>query len=417
MKKICIIGGGFGGINAALKLKKMKDVEITLFDRANYHLFQPLLYQVATAALSENNIAYPLREVFQNQSNVCVLMVNIAKIDKENQKLITNEGKEFFYDYLIIATGSNHSYFGHPEWETFAPGLKDLKDAISIKDRILMAFERAEKCESLEEANRYLNFAIIGGGPTGVEVAGSIAEFVHHTLQKNFRHIDPSKTHIYLIEGEDQVLPSFPKELAEKALDDLKKLGVTVLLKNHVTNISKEGVFIRDTFIEAPTIIWAAGNQASPLLKTLDIPLDKRGRLKVNKDLSIPGHSNVFVIGDAASVFDKNNQELPAIAPVAIQQGRYVAKILKNKSNPENRPPFNYFDKGMIATIGRGRAVAILRKFKFSGFLAWIVWCFVHIFYLINFRNRAIVFFQWIFLYVAGSRADRIISESIGENK
>ncbi len=412
MAKLIIIGGGFAGVNAAQALRKAP-IDILLLDRTNHHVFQPLLYQVATAALSIGNITSPLREIFERQSNVTVLMENVTHIHRDKKLVETSEGKLFSYDYLIVAPGARHSYFGHAEWEQYALGLKTVVDASNIRERILMAFEIAERTKDPETAKRYLNFAIIGGGPTGVEMAGSIAEFAHRTLVKNFRHINPANSKIYLIEGEEQLLPSYPKHLADIALKDLEQLGVTVILKKHVTNVTKEGIYLGEELLNIPTIIWAAGNQASPLLKTLDTPLDKQGRAIVNPDLSIPSDPNVFVVGDAAACQDENGHMLPAIAPVAIQQARFVAKIIKNQIEPEKRQAFRYFDKGMIATIGRGRAVALLRKLQFSGFIAWLIWGFVHILYLISFKNRVLVMTQWAFWYFTENRPDRIINHPI----
>lgn len=412
MVRVIVIGGGFAGVNAVKALKNAP-VEIILLDRTNHHLFQPLLYQVATASLSPSNIASPLREIFCNQTNVTVIMANVEKIEKQRQQIKTEDGQLFAYDYLIVAPGACHSYFGKDKWEELAPGLKTLADAARIRERLLMAFEKAERCENPEEAKHYLNFAIIGAGPTGVEIAGSIAEFAHHTLRKNFRHIKPEESKIYLIEGEKQVLPSYPKKLAEDALIELQKIGITVLLNTLVTNITSEGLYIGNQYFEVPTIIWAAGNAASPLLRTLQVPLDRQGRVIVNSDMSIPDYPNVFVLGDAAAFPDKNGQTLPAIAPVAVQEGRYVAKIIRKNILPNDRQAFAYFDKGMIATIGRGKAVAVLRKLQFTGSFAWLIWGFIHIFYLISFKNRLLVMIQWIFLYLSGNRPDRIIRRPI----
>ncbi|MGK5595291.1 MAG: NAD(P)/FAD-dependent oxidoreductase [Parachlamydiaceae bacterium] len=412
MAKLIIIGGGFAGVNAAQALRKAP-IDILLLDRTNHHVFQPLLYQVATAALSIGNITSPLREIFENQVNTTVLMENVTHIHRDRKLVETSEGKVFSYDYLIVAPGARHSYFGHEEWGQYALGLKTVADASKIRERILMAFEIAERTEDPELARKYLNFAIIGGGPTGVEMAGSIAEFAHRTLLKNFRHIDPEQSKIYLIEGEGQLLPSYPKHLADIALRNLEQLGVTVILNKHVTNVNEDGIHIEEEFLNIPTIIWAAGNQASPLLKTLDTPLDKQGRVVVNPDLSIPNDPNVFVVGDAAACKDEHGRMLPAIAPVAIQQARYVAKIIKKQIKPGKRQAFRYFDKGMIATIGRGRAVALLRKLQFSGLIAWLIWGFVHILYLISFKNRILVMTQWAFLYFTENRPDRIINHPI----
>lgn len=412
MTQVMIIGAGFGGINAAKALKKAP-VDILVVDRTNHHVFQPLLYQVATAALSVGDIAAPIREILRDQQNATVLMANIERIDLERQEVIATKGERYSYDYLIVAAGARHSYFGHDRWEAYAPGLKTVADAVRIREHMLVAYEKAECCDNLEEVQSYLNFAIIGAGPTGVEMAGSIAEFAHHTLFKNFRRIKPENSKIYLIEGTGQVLPSFPKDLADKALKDLERLGVTVLLNTFVSDVNPEGIHLDGRFLPVSNVIWAAGNQASPLLRTLHVPLDQQGRAIVEPDLTIPGHPNVFVVGDAAAFIEKNGKALPAIAPVAIQQGRYVARMIKNRVEPANRKPFAYFDKGTIATIGRGKAVAVLRKLKFSGFIAWLVWCCIHILYLVSFRRRLLVMTQWLFLYFASRRQVRVITKPI----
>ena len=412
MVKVIIIGGGFGGLNAAQALKRAQ-VDILLLDRTNHHVFQPLLYQVATAALSVGNIASPIREILRGQPNVEVIMANVERIDKVEQKVYTTNQEVFAYDFLIVAPGTRHSYFGNDHWEAFAPGLKTVADAERIREQILLAFEKAERCKDPQQAQQYLSFAIIGAGPTGVEMAGSIAEFAHRTLFKNFRHINPATSKIYLIEGANQVLPSYPPHLAQEAFDALMKLRVDVLLNRFVTNITAEGVYMGDEFLSTANVIWAAGNQASPILNSLDIPLDEQGRVIVNSDLTIPHYSNVFVIGDAAYCLDAKGQPLVGIAPVATQQGRYVAKIIKMHIPSDQRKPFVYFDKGIIATIGRGEAVAMIRKLQFSGFIAWFIWCFVHIFYLIDFRYRLLVMIQWIFLYLFGRRQERIITQKI----
>lgn len=411
MTKVIIIGGGFGGINAAKSLNK-NDLEILLIDKTNHHLFQPLLYQVATAALSESNIASPIREILKFQKNTTVLMEQVDKIDLKNQCVTTSNGDIHSYDYLIIAPGARHSYFGHDNWEADAPGIKTVSDAIRLREHMLMAFEKAETCQDPIETATYLNFAVIGAGPTGVEMAGSIAEFAHQTLRKNFRRIVPENSQIFLIEGAEQVLPSFPKDLAARAKKDLEKLGVKILLNTLVTEIDSFGIKINDQFISVKNIIWAAGNQASPLLKTLKVPLDRQGRVLVQPDMSVPDYPQVFVIGDAAALLNEEGQPLPGIAPVAIQQARYVAKLIKKKVPVEKRKPFTYFDKGMIATIGRGKAVGVFRKIHFKGFNAWLVWCFIHIFYLVSFRHKLFVLIHWIFLYIAKVRQTRIILHS-----
>ena len=414
-KRIIIIGGGFAGIQVAKKIKR-HDVEILLLDQKNHHLFQPLLYQVASAALSPADIAYPLREIFKNKPNITVYMGEVSQIDK-TKKTVYFADKSFEYDYLIVATGARHSYFGHAEWERLAPGLKTLGDALNIREKILMSFEQAEKCENEEEINRFLTFVVIGAGPTGVEMAGSIAEIANTTMIKNFRHIDPQKTKVYLIEAASRVLPPFPAPLSAKAEKDLKEMNVTVLLNTKVTNITDKGVETDHGFIPASNVMWAAGNQASTLLKTLDVPLDKQGRVIVGPDLTIPEYSDVFVIGDAACVMDKDNKPLPGVATVAIQQGCYVGRLLHKMTPPHERKPFSYFDKGSLATIGKYRAVGSFRGWNFSGLIAWLLWAFIHIFYLVGFRNRYSVLLEWYFHYVSGLRGARLITKDLPTKK
>jgi len=317
------------------------------------------------------------------------------------------------YDYLIVATGARHSYFGNDQWEPFAPGLKSLDDAITIRENVLLAFERAERSDDPEEIASELRFVIVGGGPTGVEMAGSIAEITHKTLFHNFRHIAPEHSEILVIEGSERLLHAFPEELSKKAQEDLEEMGVNVRLHTHVTNITDEGVYIKEEFIPTSNVIWAAGNQASPLLKTLDVPTDRAGRVMVNPDLTIPDHPEIFVIGDAANAKDEEDNPLPGIASVAIQQGRYVAKVIKSGK----RPPFHYIDKGVMATIGTSKAVAAIGKRCFTGFFAWLAWCFVHIFYLISFPSKLIVATQWFVMYLGGSRHVRLIKKPIFDVK
>lgn len=412
--KVIIIGGGFAGLNAAKALKKAP-VDVLLIDKTNFHLFQPLLYQVATAALSSSNIATPIREVLASQANAKVLLADVTAIRKESKEVITGNGDTYAYDYLILCPGASHSYFGHAEWEPLAPGLKTLSDAITIREKILLSYERAERCTDPVEAMKFMRFVIIGGGPTGVEMAGAIAEIAHKSLVRNFRNIKPEQTKIYLIEGVGQVLPSFPKDLADKAQRDLEALGVEVLLKTFVTKVTADGVWIGDKFLESPTIIWAAGNEASPLLKTLDVPLDKCRRVMVNRDLTIPGYPEVFVIGDSSCCMGEDGKPLPGIAPVAIQQGRYVAKLIRAEASGKPRSPFKYFDKGMMATVGRAKAIAMVGKLKMSGHIAWMAWCFVHIAYLISFSNRLFVMIQWFYLYLFNKRRIRLIISPISD--
>lgn len=410
--KVIIIGGGFGGINAAQKLKNA-NVDVTLVDRTNHHLFQPLLYQVATAALSPGNIAMPIREILRKQSNATVIMGEVKSIDKMHKKIELCNGETLPFDYLIVATGARHSYFGNDQWEPIAPGLKSLDDAITVRENILLAFERAERSHDPDEIASELRFVIVGGGPTGVEMAGSIAEIAHKTLFHNFRHIAPEHSEILIIEGSPCLLHAFPEELSKKAHEDLEKMGVNIRTHTHVTNITDEGVYIKDEFIPTKNVIWAAGNQASPLLKSLDIPLDRAGRAIVRPDMSIPDHPEIFVIGDSAFATNEEGAPLPGIAPVAIQQGQYVAKVIRTGKHPR----FHYRDKGVMATIGTAKAVAAIGKRCFTGFFAWLAWSFIHIFYLISFPNRLIVMTQWMMMYLGGSRHVRLIKKPIFEHK
>lgn len=410
--RVVVIGGGFAGLTAAKEFKRAK-IDLLLLDKTNHHLFQPLLYQVASAALSPGEIAIPIREVLRKQENTSVIMGDVVSIDKKLKQIVLFNGEHITYDYLIVAVGAKHSYFGNDQWEKFAPGLKTIKDAISIREKILISFEKAERIDSISEAAKYLNFVIIGGGPTGVEMAGAIAEIAHKTMFKNFRRIKPEKSKIFLIEAAPHILPAYPEKLGMSAKKDLEKLGVRVLTGKRVTNINDEGVQTEDEFFPCKNIIWAAGNQAAPLLKTLDVPLDRQGRVIVEPDLSIPGNPEIFVVGDAACSITSNSKPLPGIAPVAIQQGKYVAKIIKSRINKENRPPFRYFDKGSMATIGKGKAIAMVGKFQFTGLVAWLMWCFIHIIYLIGFRNRLAVFIEWISFYLTGQRGARLIYSSI----
>lgn len=413
-KRVIIIGGGFGGLQAAQKLRKA-DVDILLVDRTNHHLFQPLLYQVASAALSPGDIATPIRQVFRKQKNVTVIMDNIVRINKDKKEIYSEAGESFPYDILIVAIGVTHSYFGNDQWEPYAPALKTIQDAIAIREHTLFAFENAERSDNPEEIARLMRFVIIGGGPTGVEMAGAIAEIARQSMIRNFRRIKPEHSEIYLVEGQDRLLTSYPQKLCDRAKSDLEKLGVHVLLNTRVTDITPHKVVLSDRVIESSNIIWAAGNKAPSLLKTLNTPLDKAGRVLVQPDLTVPGHPNLYVIGDASSLKDKEGNELPGVAPVAIQEGTYVAKIIYNDVPPEKREPFQYFDKGSMATIGRAKAVAFIGKFTFTGYLAWLVWSFIHIAYIVNFRNRILVMFQWIFWYFTGIRNVRLISKPIDE--
>lgn len=406
--RVVIIGSGFAGLNAAKSLKKAK-LDIILVDKSNHHLFQPLLYQVATAALSPGEIAYPIREIFRKQQNTMVVMGEVISIDKEKRRIELDNGDSIGYDYLIIASGARHSYFNKSEWEEFAPGLKTISDALKIREKILMSFEVAERLDSITEAAKYLNFVVIGGGPTGVEMAGAIAEIARTTLLENFSRIRPEKSKVFLIEAMPHILPSYSEKLSNEAKKDLEHLGVKVLTGKKVTNISSEGVQIEDLFLESRNVIWAAGNQASPLLKTLMVPLDRQGRVIVEPDLSILEHPEIFVLGDAAHAKDRNGAPLPGTAPVAIQQGKYVAKLLKNIVPFTKRKPFKYYEKGSMATIGKGKAIAKVGKLEFGGLFAWLAWGLIHIAYLVGYRNRLGVMIEWIVVFITGQRGVRLL--------
>lgn len=414
--KIVIIGGGFAGLQAAKALSKAK-ADILLIDKHNYHLFQPLLYQVATGALSSSNIAIPIRQILRKQKNVSVIMNDVVAIDKERKNIQLFTGELISYDYLIVAIGAVTSYFGHENWHKHAPGLKNLEDAAYISEKILLSFELADQSESKEEAKKHLRFVLIGGGPTGVEMAGAIAEIALGTMTENFSKISPQDSEIYLIEGADHILPSFPIKLGMRAKKDLENMGVKVLTNTFATNITDDGVYLGDQFIASKNILWTAGNVASPLLKTLNVSMTKDGRVIVESDLSVRGFSNIFVVGDAAAFMTDNGNYLPGLAPVAIQQGRYVGYNIAKNVPKEERKPFKYRDKGSMATIGKAEAVVQIGKLSFSGILAWLTWSFVHIAYLITFRNRFLVMTQWIFLYLTNVRNSLIIPRSIKEIK
>jgi NADH:ubiquinone reductase (H+-translocating) len=407
---VIIIGGGFGGLQAA-KALACADVRVRVIDRTNYHLFQPLLYQVATAALSPADIAAPIRAVLSKCRNMEVILAEVSAIDVEQKKVKTTDS-EIPYDFLIVATGARHSYFGHPEWEKIAPGLKSLEDAVEIRRRILMAFEYAEKITDEAARRAAMTFVIVGGGPTGVEMAGAIAEIARYTLSKDFRHIDPSQARVILIEGEPRVLASFPEDLRISASKQLTDLGVELRTGVHATNLSDAGLQVGDEFIPCRVKIWAAGNTASFVGKTLGVPVDRVGRVLVNNDLSIPGHPEVFVIGDLANFSYQTGEPLPGVSPVAMQQGRHAAHNIQ--AILEGRPTqrFWYFDKGSMATIGRNKAVADLHFVHFSGLPAWMVWLFVHVLFLVGFRSRLAVLFQWAWAYLTFNKGARLITRN-----
>lgn len=403
--KVVIVGGGFGGLTAAQSLAGAP-VDVTLVDVTNHHLFQPLLYQVATAALSASDIASPLRSVLQGYKNIKVVMNEAVGVDRQARTLQLRNG-EMPFDYLILAPGSRHSYFGHGQWETMAPGLKTLADALNIREHILMSFERAAKNPS--EAKRHLTFAIVGGGPTGVELAGAIAEIAKRSIMPDFPSLSSSDFHVILIEAGDRILAGFEKELSAKAQDVLVSLGIDVRLKTRVTDVNEQGVFAGETLIETANILWAAGNEASPMLKTLGVPVDHQGRVIVQPDLSLPNDPTIFIIGDAARALDGKGEPLPALAPVAIQQGKYVARLIRGRVPPSSHEPFVYKDRGMLATIGKAHAIAQIGPIRTVGVVAWMLWSLVHIFFLIGFRNRLRVMFEWMWYYLTQRPGSRLI--------
>jgi NADH:ubiquinone reductase (H+-translocating) len=414
--KVVIIGGGFGGLSAALKLKRAP-VEVTLIDRCNYHLFQPLLYQVATGSLSPANVAGPLRQVLRKQKNTKVLLGEAIHIDAARRRVILSDGY-LDYDTLIVATGATHQYFGHDEWAEFAPGLKNIDDATAMRGRILLAFEAAEREQNPEKLRAWMTFVIVGAGPTGAEFAGALGEIAHDTLVHDFRDIDPTQTRIILVEGTDRPLPTYPPRLSEAARRMLTRLGVTVRTGAMVTDIRADGVTIRegDHTEEIPTrtILWAAGVLASPLGRILGeeagATLDRAGRVIVEPDMTIAAHPEIFVIGDLSNFSHQTGKPLPGVAQPAIQQGEYVAKLIRARLRGEKLPPFRYFDKGNLATIGRGAAVADLNWMQLSGWPAWLIWVFIHLVYIIQFQNRVLVMMQWAWLYITFDRSARLIT-------
>jgi NADH dehydrogenase len=404
---VVIIGAGFGGLTCAQALKRAR-VEITIVDRANHHLFQPLLYQVAMAGLSPADIAAPIRSVLRNQKNVTVLLDEARDVDFNNQTVELRDSK-LKYDYLVLATGGRTSYFGHDEWETFAPGLKDLDDAVEIRRRVLLAFEEAEKETDPERRRALMTFVVVGGGPTGVELAGAIAELSHFVLARDFRNIYPEEAEILLLEGGPKILPSFAPDLSKSAHRQLADLGVRVLTGAQVTGIDETGVYLGAESIRAATVIWAAGVRATALTQRLGAPIDRAGRVLVNRDLTVPGHHNVFAIGDM-TYLDQDGKPLPGVSPVAMQMGRRVAGNIRNDLAGKPYEEFHYFDKGNMATIGRKAAIAEIGKLHLSGFMAWMAWLVVHIFFLIGFRNRFMVLFNWAWSYFTYQRGARLIT-------
>jgi NADH dehydrogenase len=408
--EVVIVGAGFGGLEAA-KLLVDEPVRLTVIDRTNHHLFQPLLYQIATAALSPADIAAPVRGILGRCRNTEVILAEVKSVNVEARTVSIGD-REIHYDYLILATGSRHSYFGHDEWEKLAPGLKSLEDAIEIRRRLLLAFEYAEKIADEAAKKAAMTFVIIGGGPTGVEMAGAIAEIARYTLDKDFKHIDPSSARVVLVEGDKRVLSGFPEDLSAKALEQLKELGVEVHTGIHATDLTEEGLRVGDEFIPCRVKVWAAGNTASFVGKTTGAPVDRAGRVIVNEDLTIPGHPEVQVIGDLANFTHQDGKPLPGVSPVAMQQGRHAARNIRAMIAGDEPKRFRYWDKGSMATIGRNRAVADLHYVHFSGLPAWLVWLFVHIIFLVGFRNRLAVLMQWAWAYFTFNKGARLITRN-----
>lgn len=414
--QVVIVGGGFGGLYAAKSLSR-NNIQVTLIDKRNFHLFQPLLYQVATGTLSPADISSPLRSVLSKRKNTKVLLGHVKNINPEAQ-LVLMDGEEIYYDTLIVATGAKHSYFGKDDWEKTAPGLKTVEDAIEMRRRIIMAFEAAEKETDLEKRRAWLTFVVVGGGPTGVELAGAIAELAYHTMIEDFRNIDTSQTQVLLLEGLDRILPPFAPQLSKEAEASLKRLGVTIQTNTLVTNIEDDIVTVKQdsevTQIAAKTVLWAAGVKASSLGKVIaectNAECDRAGRVMVEPDLSVKGYPNLFVIGDLAHFAHQNGKPLPGVAPVAMQQGEYVASLIKQRMNNKTLPPFSYADRGSLAVIGQNSAVVDLGFIKFTGFIAWMFWLLVHIYFLIEFDNKLLVMLQWGWHYFTRSRRARLIT-------
>lgn len=407
-KHIVVVGAGFGGLNAVKKLGNVPDVDVTVIDRSNHHLFQPLLYQVAMAGLSPADIAAPIRSLVSSFKNVRVLQGTLQSIDMASSSLTTDFGN-LTYDYLVLACGARHSYFGHDEWENNAPGLKTLEQATEIRRRILSAFEVAERSSDKEEQRRQLTFVIVGGGPTGVELAGAIGEMSRFTLARDFRNIDAKLARVILIEAGPRILPMFSEAQASRATRDLETLGVQVWASCRVTGIDEDGVSANSERIRAATVLWAAGVEASPIGRQVSADIDRQGRVMVEPDLSVKQHPNVFVIGDMANAAHETGKPLPGTAPVAMQQGRYVARTILRDLRGQPREPFHFVDKGQMATIGRSRAILDVGRLHLAGFPAWVVWLIIHIYYLTGFKNRLLVVAQWAWSYLTFGRGARLI--------
>lgn len=403
-----IVGGGFGGLYAARALAG-RPVRVTLLDRRNYHLFQPLLYQVATAALNPSDIATPLRSILRKAANVTVLLAHVDRVELDHRRLVLDRG-QISYDGLVLAVGASHSYFGHHDWERLAPGLKSLEDALEIRRRVLLAYEAAEREQDRAEQRALLTFVVIGGGPTGVELAGALGEISRQTIARDFRVIDPTKARIILLEGGPRILSTYPESLSGRAQIQLERIGVEVRTRAMVTQVTPDAVWLGGEQIRCRTVLWAAGAAAAPLGNTLGVPLDRVGRVLVEPDLSIPGHPEAFVIGDLCAFLHQTGAPLPGLAPVAIQQGRAAAENVLQRLAGHPTRPFHYRDKGSMATIGRAAAVAVIGRVQLSGLLAWVTWLLVHIISLIGFRNRVLVLLQWAWAYVTWQRGARLIT-------
>jgi len=411
MKQVLIVGAGFAGLNAAKRLRNVPGIEVTLLDRENHHLFQPLLYQVAMAALSPADIAVPIRSLFARVRNIRVLKADVERVDVNARSVVTDAG-EYQYDYLLLASGSQHAYFGHEEWERHAPGLKTLPQATEIRRRVLEAFEAAERDQNPEARRRHLTFVVVGGGPTGVELAGAIGEMSRYTLARDFRSIDPRQTRVILIEAGPRILPAFVAKLAARAMRDLESLGVQVWTHARVTNVTATGVTVGTEQVDAATVLWAAGVRASDVGRSLGAELDSVGRVKVGPDLTIPGHPELFVLGDLAHREEHEGRPLPGVAFVAMQEGIYAANIVKQEVQHgaiAERAPFRYHDLGQLATIGRRRAIAEIGRLRLTGYFAWWFWLLLHIYRLSGFRNRLSVVIQWAWSYMTFGRGARLI--------
>src|SRR5687767_6044057 len=412
--KVIIIGGGFGGLWAAKALAN-KPVDVTLIDRKNHHVFQPLLYQVATAVLSPGEIAHPIRRILHYAKNIEVILGEVVDFDTTNNKVRLEDGFEIGFDYLIVAAGARHAYFGHDEWEVSAPGLKTLEDAVEIRRRVLLAFELAERDAYLKGTHDPLNFVVVGGGPTGVELAGAIADIARQALAKDFKAIDTRKARVILFEGSDRVLGTFASDLSESAKSQLEDLGVEVRLNSFVTDIAPGKVNVGEEWLDCDVVLWATGVAASPIGKLLGAETDKAGRVFVEPDLTLPGHKNIFVIGDMASIKQENGEPVPGVSHAAMQMGTATAKNILADLKAHERSNFKYVDKGTMATIGRSKAIAHLAGMKFKGFIAWMMWLALHVFFLIGFRNRIIVMLEWFWAYLTRERSARLITGDADE--